>query len=78
MEQHMTLNLDRGCKAAQASQAVIAKYCQPPQPDVPQKVPPTEICASLWTRVCCLTVLENLLSETVPEDWRERGNLLHQ
>lgn len=70
MEQQVLLNPDRGCKAPQASQAVIPKYCQPAQPDVPQKVPPT-----LWNGVCCLAVLQSLLSESVPENWWERRNI---
>lgn len=52
----MEQQVDRGCKAPQAFQAVIAKYCQPPQADVPQKVPPVEIHTSLWNGVCCLVV----------------------
>lgn len=75
MEQHVVFNLHRGCEAPQPSQAVIAKYCQAPQPDAPQKVAPTEICASLWAEVCSLAVLESLLTETVPENWQKRGNM---
>lgn len=77
MEQHVVLNLHRGCKARQLFRVLIPKYCQPPQPDVPQKVAPTEICASLRAGVCSLAVLESLLTETVPENRQERRNVLH-
>jgi len=57
MGQHVLLSLDRGWKAAVACLAEIAKYCQPLQLAVPQKVPPTEIYASACckTGICWLT-----------------------